>query len=116
MNPFDPSENKEIAADLTVDDSLRAFVEKVSAGVFEAPSSAVDTLSVAELSKRVEVKPATIRHLIGEIEKAGYQTFERVDGKHALTVEDGLLLEDLLEQKETFDGTWKELLALYFDA
>lgn len=116
VNPFDPSENKEIAADLTVDDSLRAFAEKVSAGVFEVPSSAVDTLSVAELSKRVEVKPATIRHLIGEIEKAGYQTFERVDGKHALTVEDGLLLEDLLEQKETFDGTWKELLALHFDA
>ena len=41
--------------------------------------------------------------------------FRSVNGKHVLTVEDGLLLEDLLEQKETFDGTWKELLALYFD-
>ncbi|OVF01044.1 cell division protein FtsK, partial [Streptococcus mutans] len=89
--------------------------KKANAGVLEVSSSDVDTLSVAELSKRVEVKPTTIRHLIGEIEKADYRTFSRVNGKHALTVEDGLLLEDLLEQKESFDGTWKELLALYFD-
>ncbi|MCB4929324.1 cell division protein FtsK [Streptococcus mutans] len=114
-NLFDPSENEEIAADLTIDESLREFAKKANAGVLEVLSSDVDTLSVAELSKRVEVKPTTIRHLIGEIEKADYRTFSRVNGKHALTVEDGLLLEDLLEQKETFDGTWKELLALYFD-
>lgn len=114
-NPFDPRENQKISSDLVNDEGLNNFIEQAKSGGLALTDDGDDRVSVAEFASRVDSKPATVRFLIGEIEKGGYKAFERVNGKHSLSIEDCLLLEGLLAQKETFDGTWKELLGLHFE-
>lgn len=114
-NPFDPRENQEISSDLVNDEGLNDFIEQAKSGGLALTDDDDDRVSIAEFASRIDSKPATVRFLIGEIEKGGYKIFERVNGKHSLSIEDCLLLEGLLAQKETFDGTWKELLGLHFE-
>ncbi|MEX2785394.1 FtsK/SpoIIIE domain-containing protein [Streptococcus sp. H49] len=113
-NKFDPTENHTVTSDLAENDELNQFINSAS-GVSSDEELIDGAVTVAALSKKIGVKPATIRFVIGEIEKAGYKTFKRVNGKHALTLEEGLLLENLIDTKETFVGSWKELLELHFE-
>lgn len=70
--------------------------------------------TMADLSVELDKTPKQIRHLIGLIEKGRYRRFVMKDGKYCFAVEDCIVLERLFEQKDSFEGTWEELLKHYF--
>ncbi|MGT2896013.1 FtsK/SpoIIIE domain-containing protein [Streptococcus entericus] len=74
----------------------------------------VETIDMTVLSKQLGKKPQVIRHLIGLMEEGEYYQFLMVDGKYQFSEADSVVLGSLFSQKETFDGTWKDLLSLYF--
>lgn len=67
-----------------------------------------------DFSKTLGRPTKTIRNLINLIESEGYRTFDKVEGRFVLSYEDEMLLETLFENKDSFDGSWKELLSLHF--
>lgn len=71
-------------------------------------------MSIGDLAKKIGFSFSKIKNLIDMIEKDGYMTFNREDEKIVLNESDAVVLESLLIQKEDFEGSWKELLSMYF--
>ncbi|MSU87139.1 cell division protein FtsK [Streptococcus dysgalactiae subsp. dysgalactiae] len=119
-NPFDPIENTEISSDILENKELQEFVNKMSENE-KSYNSEEDfemeeeiKLSIGDLSRKIDMSFGKIKNLIDMIEKDEYKTFDREDDKIVLDEGDCIILENLLFEKETFDGSWKELLRLYF--
>lgn len=73
------------------------------------------TFSLADLSEKIDRTPKQIRYLITLIEKGEYHKFTKVDGRYTLTEIDCTVLGSLFDRKDTFDGTWEDLLTVYFE-
>lgn len=71
-------------------------------------------VDMAALSKQLDKKSQSIRNLISLIEEGGHHQFTMIDGKYQFSDADIAVLSSLFRQKEEFDGTWKDLLLLYF--
>lgn len=118
-NPFDPAENTEISTEILQDKELQEFVNKVSGNddFIEGEESDMEEyqkLSIGELFRKVNVSFGKIKNLIDMIEKDGYKQFDREDEKVSLDEADCKILEKLLIEKAKFEGSWKELLSIYF--
>lgn len=118
-NPFDPTENTEISTEILQDKELKEFVNKVTGNddfieEEESDMEEYQKLSIGELSRKVNVSFGKIKNLIDLIEKEGYKQFDREEEKVSLDEADCKILEKLLIEKAKFEGSWKELLSIYF--
>lgn len=118
-NPFDPTENTEISTEILQDKELQEFVNKVSGNDDFIEEEDYDMeeyqkLSIGDLSRKIDVSFGKIKNLIDMIEKDGYKQFDREDEKVSLDEADCKILENLLTEKDKFEGSWKELLNIYF--
>ncbi|MBE3601287.1 FtsK/SpoIIIE domain-containing protein [Streptococcus agalactiae] len=118
-NPFDPTENTEISTEILQDKELQEFVNKVSGNDDFIEEEDYDMeeyqkLSIGDLSRKIDVSFGKIKNLIDMIEKDGYKEFDREDEKVSLDEADCKILENLLTEKDKFEGSWKELLNIYF--
>ncbi|HEN0407593.1 TPA: cell division protein FtsK [Streptococcus agalactiae] len=118
-NQFDPNENNEISSDIVNDPELVDLAEKLSKG--ELPETVEDysdeeesMISVDVLSKELGKSASFVRKIMSQIEENEYHFFPRDENKFMLYENDKLILNKLFEQKETYEGTWTELLKLYF--
>ncbi len=118
-NPFDPTENTEISTEILQDKELQEFVNKFSGNDDFIEEEDYDMeeyqkLSIGDLSRKIDVSFGKIKNLIDMIEKDGYKQFDREDEKVSLDEADCKILENLLTEKDKFEGSWKELLNIYF--
>ncbi|HEL0663248.1 cell division protein FtsK [Streptococcus equi subsp. zooepidemicus] len=121
-NPFDPAENTLVSQDIVSDAVLRKFVEDVSVGelsniddvVNDVREEVVETMGLGDLAKASGFTFGKIKNVIDMIEKDNYMTFARLEDKVVLSEADAVVLVNLLTQKESFEGSWKELLSQYF--
>lgn len=120
-NPFDPNENSDISKDLANNLELKEFIEAVSDKKSLAFSDVEDDemdfeqlISVDVLAKDIGKSTAMIRKIMVQIEEKEYYEFPRKDGKYMLTINELAMLTSLFEKKETYEGTWSQLIERYF--
>lgn len=70
--------------------------------------------SINDISKSLGKSFAQIRNLLVMMEEEGFKTFEKINGKYMLSIEDEVLLETLFDLKEDSALSWKELVIDYF--
>ncbi|MDV5987556.1 cell division protein FtsK [Streptococcus canis] len=74
-----------------------------------------DVKTIDMLAKEIDKSTSQIRKLILAIEEKNFYSFNKVDGKYSFEPEDELIIVNLFNKKDSFDGTWDNLLSLYFE-
>lgn len=118
-NPFDPIENDAISSDIVNDPELVDFAQKLTKGEFsDVEEDFIDEeeslISVDILAKEIGKSASFIRKIMTQIEENEYHFFPRDDNKFMLYESDRVILSKLFEEKETYDGTWNDLIKMYF--
>ncbi|MFS1664087.1 FtsK/SpoIIIE domain-containing protein [Streptococcus sp. zg-JUN1979] len=73
------------------------------------------TYSTADLAKKLKVSPAVVRKVTTTILDLTEVTFDKDDkGRYVFSEDDLVMFTSLVDRKETFEGTWSELVKEYF--
>lgn len=91
--------------------------DEVNNEVDEIPSSVEDeqTFTTNQLSEKVDIPLGTLKKIISTISELTSKEFFKDDrGRNVFTEDDVVLFTSLANRKESFDGSWTDLVKEYF--
>lgn len=100
------SQNEEVSEEIVAD-----FEDDVEENVM------AEVISTRVFAKDVDKSDGMVKKVVAQIEELGLRSFGRDESNYVvLSDEDQVVLRSLFENKETFNGTWLEMIKDYFGA